>query len=720
MHKHLMTPIALAVCAALAVSGCSKTTSQHSSAPATAPASTASTAAPAPARTAAAPAPATSVAISPAQPIAFTLDDQYNPCNNFEDYVNAKWNKANPIPSDQTVWGGFEMLAQQSMQEQNQILANAAADAKDHKGTELQQKLGNLYAAGMDTAAIDKLGYDPIKAKLAAIDALKTPADIVDFINTSYNEGDGYVFGFGSGADFKNASTQIGFVSQGGLGLPTPAYYTEAKYKDIRDAYVKYLTKSLELTGTPEADAAKQAAQVLAFETKLAKASLSPQELLKPDNEYHFVTLAEADKITPHFNWQNFFKAQGVDITKGFSMSQPKFMAEFDKLLATASIAQWQEYLKTQLISSAASDLSQPFRDNQFDFYGKTLAGQPEQKPRWKQVVRGVNGAMGMGLGELYVAKYFPPEAKARAEQLVANIRAAFKEHVEKLTWMSPETKTKALAKLALYLPKIGYPDKGDWRDWSGLSIQPGQWYANLEAASKYNYHYDLSKIGKPTNRKLWQMTPQTVNAYYSDSNNTINFPAAILQPPFFYPKGDDAVNYGGIGYVIGHETTHGFDKYGSDFDGHGNHVNWWTKQDRERFDQLEAELEKQYDAYAPIPGKPDLHVNGKLTIREDTADLGGLNIAYTALQNALKANPQQADQKIDGMTQDQRFFLSAAGVWEGTARLKYAELALNVDPHAPGKIRAFASASDMPQFAQAFQCKAGDKMVRKDPVKIW
>ncbi len=718
MDKYLMSPVALALGAALALAGCSNPAPPTPAA--SAPGAAASAAQPASAHSAAAPVPSSTTAVAPAQPIAFTLDATYKPCDNFAAYVNTRWNQANPIPPDQTIWGGFEMLAQQSLQEQNQILASAAADARNHQGTDLEQKLGNLYTAGMDTRAIDKLGYDPIKAKLAAIDALKTPAQIASFIATSYNEGDGYVFGFGSGADFKNASMQIGFVEQGGLGLPTPAYYTEAKYQDIRDAYVKYLTRSLQLTGTTDADAARQAAQILAFETKLAKASLSPQELLNPNNQYHFVTLAEADKLTPHFNWQDFFKAQGVDITKGFSMSQPKFMAEFDRLLATAPIAQWQDYLKTQLISSVGSDLSQPFRDNQFDFYGKTLAGQPEQKPRWKQVVRGVNGAMGMGLGELYVAKYFPPEAKARAEQLVANLRAAFKEHVENLTWMGAATKQKALAKLALYLPKIGYPDQGEWRDWSGLSIQPGEWYANLEAASKYNYHYDLSKIGKPTDRKLWQMTPQTVNAYYSDSTNTINFPAAILQPPFFYAKGDDGVNYGGIGYVIGHETTHGFDTEGSKFDGHGNKVDWWTAQDRQRFDTLADRLMQQYDQYAPIPGKPDLHVNGKLTQREDIADLGGLNIAYTALQSALKADPQEADAKIDGQTQDQRFFLSAARVWEGTARPKYAELALNVDPHAPAKIRAFASASNMPQFAQAFACKPGDRMVRKDPIRIW
>ncbi|MGH8232884.1 MAG: M13 family metallopeptidase [Rhodanobacteraceae bacterium] len=717
MQKLLLTPVALAIGAALVISGCSNTPqNQSSSAPA------ASASAPAPAHSA--PAAAARVAIPTDQPIAFDLDDRYNPCNDFANYVNAKWNKANPIPVDEARWGAFSILHEKSLLQQKQILQNAAQDARNHKGSELEQKLGNLYAAGMDEAAIDQAGYDPIKPQLAQIDALRNPADIAGFLDSSFDNGDSYIFHFGSGADQREASKQIGYVFQDGLGLPTREYYLSQKpnYKKIRAEYASYIAKTLQLIGTPETDAKKQADQVLAFETDLARASLSPTELLNPDNEYHFVTVAEANKVSPHFNWGNFFKAQGVDVGKGFSLSQPKFIAEFDHLLAHAPIAQWQAYLRFHLADNASPALSQAFQENQFDFYGKTLAGQPQQKAQWKRVIGAVNGAMGMGLGELYVARYFPPKAKARAEQLVANIRAAFKEHVEHLTWMSEATKKKAIAKLALYLPKIGYPDKGEWRDWSGLTIQPGNWYASLEAASKYNYHYDLSKIGKKTDRKEWGMTPQTINAYYSDSNNTINFPAAILQPPFFYPHGDDAVNYGGIGFVIGHETTHGFDKFGSQFNGYGDHVDWWTRLDREKFDQLTDQLEKQYNQYAPIPGQPDLHVNGKMTIREDTADLGGLNIAYTALQNALKANPKAADQKIDGMTEDQRFFLSAARVWEGTTREKTAELLLNTDPHAPAKIRAFASASNMPQFVQAFQCKSGDKMVRTGDklVKIW
>lgn len=715
MTKHLIKPLVIGVGLALAAAGCSDSTQNQNTSM-----STASRSAPAEAHTASMPAPASAVSIIPDQPIAFTLDDQYDPCEDFASYVNAKWNEAHPVPADETRWGAFGILHKKSLQQQKLILVTAARDASGHKGSGLEQKLGNLYAAGMDTAAINKLGYTPIRSRLARIDDLKNTADIVSFIDTSFNEGDDYVFSFGSSADFKDATRQIGYVYQSGLGFPTRAYYLEDKYKDIRDAYVKYIAKSLELVGTPADQAGKQARSVLAFETELARASLSPTQLRDLDNQYHFVTVAEADKISPHFNWEKFFNAQGVNVGKGFSLSQPKFIAEFDKLLVKAPVPQWQAYLKFHLVSAASPALSKAFQDNHFDFYGKTLRGQPQQKPRWKRVLRGVNGAMGMGLGKLYVARYFPPETKARAEELVTNVRNALKEHIEHLDWMSDATKKKALKKWSLFLPKIGYPDKGEWRDWSGLTIQAGHWFANLEAAGKYNYHYDIGKIGKKTDRKEWFMTPQTINAYYSPSTNTINFPAAILQPPFFYAHGDDAVNYGGIGLVIGHESSHGFDDQGSQFDGHGNRVNWWTKQDKQRFDKRTAALARQYDSYTPIPGKPDLHVNGKLTLGEDIGDLGGLNIAYTALKAALKNHPEEASKKIQGLTQKQRFFLSSARVWEGTARVKTAELLLNVDPHAPAKIRAFATSSNMPQFAKAFQCKAGSKMARKDPVKIW
>ncbi|MBZ0134560.1 MAG: M13 family metallopeptidase, partial [Rhodanobacter sp.] len=459
---------------------------------------------------------------------------------------------------------------------------------------------------------------------------------------------------------------------------------------------------------------------VMAFETSLAAASLAPVELRTPENQYHFVSVAEADKITPHFSWENFFKAQGVTIDKGFSLSQPKFFAEFDKLLASAPASQWQAYLRFHTIDGAADALSKPFRDNRFAFYGKTLSGQPEQKPRWKQVLNAVNGSMGMALGELYVKQEFTPEAKQRAEELVTNIRNALKARIQNLDWMSDETKAKAIAKWDTFLPKIGYPDK--FRSWDGLTIVPDNYYANLEAASKFNYDYDIAKIGKPTDRKEWGMTPQTVNAYYNPTDNTINFPAAILQPPFFDAKADDAINYGGIGAVIGHEASHGFDDEGSQFDGAGNNVNWWSKADRAKFDARTAKLVQQFNDYTPIKDKPDAHVNGKLTLGENIADLGGLNVAYDALQVALKQHPAEATQKIDGYTQDQRFFLNWARVWRGNIREQQALLRLNTDPHAPAPLRAIGAPSNMPAFAAAFQCKPGDAMVRPadKQVKIW
>ena len=708
MTKQYLKPLALAVSLALTVSACGK----HDSAPADTPAPTASTA----------PAAAGSTAAVDGKSI-FDVSELGAPteaCTDFDQFVNAKWVAANPIPNDRTRWGAFDKLAEDSLNTQHTIVENAAKGADQAAAGSIEQKIGNLYKSGMDEAAIDKAGFDPIKPKLAEIDQLKNGNDVAAFLDKSFAQGDMLVFQFGAGADFKHAETQIGYTFQDGLGLPTKDYYTDPKHADLRKAYLDYIAKTLELTGVSAADAKAQADQVMAFETKLAAASLAPVELRTPENQYHFVSVAEADKITPHFSWENFFKAQGVTIDKGFSLSQPKFFAEFDKLLASAPASQWQAYLRFHTIDGASDALSKPFRDNKFAFYGKTLSGQPEQKPRWKQVLNAVNGSMGMALGELYVKQEFTPEAKQRAEELVTNIRNALKARIQNLDWMSDETKAKAIAKWDTFLPKIGYPDK--FRSWDGLTIVPDNYYANLEAASKFNYDYDIAKIGKPTDRKEWGMTPQTVNAYYNPTDNTINFPAAILQPPFFDAKADDAINYGGIGAVIGHEASHGFDDEGSQFDGAGNNVNWWSKADRAKFDARTAKLVQQFNDYTPIKDKPDAHVNGKLTLGENIADLGGLNVAYDALQVALKQHPAEATQKIDGYTQDQRFFLNWARVWRGNIREQQALLRLNTDPHAPASLRAIGAPSNMPAFAAAFQCKPGDAMVRPadKQVKIW
>jgi len=708
MTKQYLKPLALAVSLALTVSACGK----QDATPADAPAPTASTA----------PAAAGSTAAVDSKSI-FDVSELGAPaeaCTDFDQFVNAKWVAANPIPNDRTRWGAFDKLAEDSLNTQHTIVENAAKGADQAAAGSIEQKIGNLYKSGMDEAAIDKAGFDPIKPKLAEIDQLKNGNDVAAFLDKSFAQGDMLVFQFGAGADFKHAETQIGYTFQDGLGLPTKDYYTDPKHADLRKAYLDYIAKTLELTGVSAADAKKQADEVMAFETSLAAASLAPVELRTPENQYHFVSVAEADKITPHFSWENFFKAQGVTIDKGFSLSQPKFFAEFDKLLASAPASQWQAYLRFHTIDGAADALSKPFRDNRFAFYGKTLSGQPEQKPRWKQVLNAVNGSMGMALGELYVKQEFTPEAKQRAEELVTNIRNALKARIQNLDWMSDETKAKAIAKWDTFLPKIGYPDK--FRSWDGLTIVPDNYYANLEAASKFNYDYDIAKIGKPTDRKEWGMTPQTVNAYYNPTDNTINFPAAILQPPFFDAKADDAINYGGIGAVIGHEASHGFDDEGSQFDGAGNNVNWWSKPDRAKFDARTAKLVQQFNDYTPIKDKPDAHVNGKLTLGENIADLGGLNVAYDALQVALKQHPAEATQKIDGYTQDQRFFLNWARVWRGNIREQQALLRLNTDPHAPAPLRAIGAPSNMPAFAAAFQCKPGDAMVRPadKQVKIW
>ncbi len=648
------------------------------------------------------------------------LDTTLDPCTDFNAFVNAKWVAANPIPSDHTRWGAFDELAEKSLEDQHAIVLDAEKNADQAEAGSIEQKIGWLFRAAMDSAAIDAAGWDPIKPKLASIAALKTPSDVVAWLSHSFAQGDQQVFSLSPMADFNDASKQIASVDQAGLGLPTPDYYSKAEYKDLRDKYQAHIAKLFELTGVSPADAAKKAATVMSFETSLAAHSLLPVELRKPENQYHFVSVAKANEVTPHFDWNRFFAAQGVNPGTGFSLTQPGFFAHMDQMIATTPVSAWKDYLAYHVIDDAAPYLSTPFQQEDFEFSGKTLNGQPEQRARWKRALSTVNRGMGEALGQLYVARYFPPEAKARAEELVTNVRNALRARIENLDWMSDATKTKALAKWDAFLPKIGYPDH--WRDWSGLTITPDHYYDDVMATWAFNDAYQKSKIGQPTDRLEWGMTPQTVNAYYSPTTNTINFPAAILQPPFFYPNGDDAINYGGIGAVIGHESSHGFDDQGSRFDGKGNNVNWWTKDDRAKFDARTAKLVKQFDGYAPLPDHPDKHVNGQLTLGENIADLGGLNVAYDALQAALKANPEEADQTIDGYTEDQRFFLNWARVWRGSIRPEAQLVRLNTDPHAPSQFRAIGAPSDMPAFAQAFQCQAGDPMVRTGDaqVKIW
>ncbi|KRE88857.1 peptidase [Frateuria sp. Soil773] len=645
------------------------------------------------------------------------LDPKIDACADFNGFVNAKWIAANPVPADRTRWGTFDALREGSLNVQRRIVEAAAQHAAQAAPGSIEQKIGWLYASGMDEAAIDRAGFDPIRPVLARIDALKSGADVAGYVRDSYAQGHPVLFRFYGNGDFKDSGRQIAYAGQGGLGLPTADYYAKPDYAKIRAAYVAHIARLFELTGTGTAGAKAQAKSVLAFETRLAGASLRPVELRQPENRYHYVSLAQADAVTPGFDWAAFFKAQGADVGDGFSLSHPKFFAEVQKMLGDVPIADWRAYLRFHAIDDAAPYLSTPFQREDFAFNARTLNGQKEIKPRWKRALESVENGMGMALGQLYVAAAFSPQSKERAQVLVDNLRTAYRARIEKLEWMSEATKRKALEKWASFTPKIGYPDR--WRDWSGLSIRPGDYYANVQAAARFNYDYRVGKIGKPVDRNEWGMTPQTVNAYYSPQKNEIVFPAAILQPPFFDAAADDALNYGGIGAVIGHEMSHGYDDQGSKFDARGNNVNWWTDADRKAFDERTGKLVAQFDGYEALPGK---HVNGRLTTGENIGDLGGLNAAYDALQMALAKNPAEAGSKIDGYTQDQRFFLNWARVWRGNILPEAQITLLNTDPHAPARFRAVGAPSNMPAFAQAFQCKPGDAMVRDGgkQVRIW
>ncbi|HOV57189.1 MAG TPA: M13-type metalloendopeptidase [Rhodanobacteraceae bacterium] len=645
------------------------------------------------------------------------FDRAVSPCRDLDAFVNARWLAANPIPDDQTRWGAFNQLREKSLQTQHAIAEEAAAKLDRVGADSIDYRVGAFYRAGMDEAAIAARGYAPIKAELAQIAALRDGAAVAAYLRERHARGLGGVFGFYASADYKNAARQIAYARQGGLGLPTAEYYSKPEHAALRDAYVAHVARLLQLVDVPAEAAQQQAQAVMALETRLAKASLSPVELRKPENQYHFVSVAEADRLTPHFSWSAYLAAQGVDAKDGFSLSQPGFFAALDTLLAEVPAADWQAYLRYHAVEDAADYLAPAFAEESFAFYGKTLSGQPQMKPRWKRVLDSTNEALGMALGELYVARAFSPEAKQRMNTLVQNLRLALKARLEHLEWMSEATRRQALAKWETFLPKVGYPDT--WRDWKGLALKPDDYYGNALAAAKFNHDWQLAKAGKPTDRQDWGMTPQTVNAYYRATDNTINFPAAILQPPFFDPQADDAVNYGGIGAVIGHEMMHGYDDKGSQFDAQGNNANWWTQDDREKFEARTALLGAQFDAYEPLPG---LHINGALTMGENIADLGGITIAYDALQLAQAAQPRAAARKIDGYTPAQRFFLNWARVWRGQSRPEALRVQIASNPHAPERYRAIAAPSNLPAFAAAFACKAGDTMVRAGDkqVKIW
>ncbi len=642
------------------------------------------------------------------------LDPSIAACTDLNGFVNSKWLKANPVPGDQTTWGSFEILRERSLEVQHALVQQAAASQA--KAGSVEAKIGDIWKTGNDEAKIEAAGLAPLQPTLDKIGALNDTAAITQYLRDSQAQGQGVLFSLFANADYKDSANVIAYVGQGGLGLPEKGYYFDDAQARIRDAYVAYIAQVLTLSGVDAAQAAEQAKAVMAFETRLAKASMSRIEMRDPAKRYNPLSAADADKLTPNFSWTALFDTLKVPAAQKFSLAQPGFFSEMDKMLADVPAATWQSYLRFHTIDDASPYLSSQFEKANFEFYGKTLRGQQEMQPRWKRVLESVNGGMGEALGQLYVDAVFPAESKEAMQHLVQNLSVALKARLEQLPWMGEETRKKALEKWASFTPKIGYPDK--WRDWTGLQTNGDSYLGNMQAARAFNYRYMLDKIGKPVDKTEWGMTPQTVNAYYNATKNEIVFPAAILQAPFFDAKADPALNYGGIGAVIGHEMMHGYDDSGSQFAANGNFDNWWTDSDRKAFTERTDQLVAQFDGYESVPG---VFVKGKLTLGENIGDLGGLTVAYDALQMALKENPK-ANVEVDGHSQDQRFFMNWATVWRRNFTDGELRVRLNTDPHAPANFRANGAPSNMPSYAAAFQCKAGDAMVRADDkrVVIW
>jgi predicted metalloendopeptidase len=641
------------------------------------------------------------------------MDTTAKACQDFYKYSNGGWMKKNPIPPEYPSWGTFSELAERNREAMHRILEKLAKE-KSAAGSD-EQKLGDFYASCMDEAAVEAQGAKPLAPELARIDKIQNISDLRSEVARLQTHGVGVLFGFGSQQDRKNSSEVIAGAFQGGLGLPDRDYYTKTddKSKELRGQYVEHVKKMLTLLGDDAARAGGEAKTVLDIETKLAEASMTRVERRDPDATYHRMSQGELKTLTPNFAWDAYFKDLDAPAITAVNIGQPKFFESLDKQLAAVPLADWKTYLRWHLVRSAAPGLSSKFVLENFDFNGRILQGTKELLPRWKRCVQATDSHLGFALGKIYVRENFPPEAKARADQMVKNLIAALRDDLATLPWMGAETRKAALAKLDAFTPKIGYPDK--WRDYSPYKVERGAHVVNVMNGALYEHHRDMDKIGKPVDRTEWGMTPPTVNAYYNASRNEIVFPAGILEPPFFDAKADDAVNYGGIGAVIGHEMTHGFDDQGRKFDAQGNLKNWWTPEDLKNYQERATCVEKEFDGYIV---ESDLHQNGKLVLGESIADLGGLMIAYKAFQKSLEGNPRPAN--IDGFTPEQRLFLNWSRVWATNGRPEFERLMTNTNPHPLGRFRAIGAPSNIPEFAKAFSCNAGDPMVREQRCVIW
>ncbi len=646
------------------------------------------------------------------------VDATVRPQDDFYKYVNGKWLESTPIPADKSRIGSFTTLADDAEIALRTIIENAAKDPNRQPGSEAQ-KIGDLFASFMDEATIEQKGLAPLHAAFAQVDALADKKEIPALIGKFGQLSIDAPIGAGIHQDNKDSTKYVVDIGQSGLGLPDRDYYLtpaaraahgdiplspadEAKMKEVLGKYQAHIVKMLTLAG--DANAATAAAAIIALESELALQQWTKVENRNPNKTYNKVELAKLGDLAPGFDWKRYLVAAGVDGKVDYLIiSQPTYIAGFNKILHDTPLATWKAYFRWQILGTYAPYLSKAFVDESFAFYGTVLSGVPENRPRWKRGVSLVEGAVGEGLGKLYVAQYFPPASKARMETLVANLLKAYEQSIDTLDWMSAETKHEARAKLAKFTPKIGYPKT--WRDYSSLNISATDLIGNLERARQFEYTRNVNKLGKPIDRDEWGMTPQTVNAYYNPELNEIVFPAAILQPPFFNPAADDAVNYGGIGAVIGHEISHGFDDQGAQYDGNGNLRDWWTKDDHAKFAAKTQALIAQYAAQEAVPG---YHVNGELTLGENIADNSGLAIAYKAYQLSLNGG---AAPVIDGLSGAQRLYMGWAQVWRGKTRENEAIRRIKTDPHSPASIRGSVTLTNQPGFFKAFDIKPTDKL---------
>ena len=643
------------------------------------------------------------------------LDSSVRPQDDLYRHVNGKWLAATEMPADKAQYGAFIKLRDETL-EQIRSIIDAVAKGSGAAGDKEAQKIGDLYNSFMDDPRLEQLGAKPLDAEFARIDALKSKSDITALIAHFNQIGVSAPFDSQVHQDAKDSTKYIVDLGQGGLGLPDRDYYLkddDAKLKAMRAKYQVHVEKMLGMTG--EKNDAAIAKDIVALETRLARVQWTKVQNRDPVKTYNPVEFAKLAALAPGFDWKNYLTNANLDgrIT-GLIVSQPSYITGFANVLAEVPLPTWKNYFKWHLLKDYAPYLSKGYVDERFAFYGTTLRGVPENKPRWKRAADVIENSIGDAMGKLYVAKYFPPDRKARMDQLVNNLLAAYRQSIDTLDWMSPETKKEAQAKLAKFTPKIGYPNK--WRDYSTLTIDKDDLVGNVTRAQIFEYNRNIAKLGKPIDRDEWYMSPQTVNAYYNPEMNEIVFPAAILQPPFFDAKADDAVNYGSIGAVIGHEISHGFDDAGSQYDGRGNLRDWWTKQDHEKFKARTKALVAQYNAYSPAPG---YQLNGELTLGENIADLSGLAIAYKAYKISLDGKPAQT---MDGLTGDQRFYMGWAKVWQEKTREAEEIRLLKVDHHSPSRFRAVGSAVNQAGFYSAFGVKESDKMylLPEKRIVIW